>query len=159
MVPFAGWNMPVQYGGITGEHLAVRSSAGIFDISHMGEFIVSGPGSGKWLNRLLTNNIEMLSPGQGHYTLLLNEKGGVIDDLIAYCIDEDQYFLVVNASKVTEDFEWLMGHGGSDLLLNVSDVTAGMAIQGPLSETIFKKVMGNETPLPMPPVASAMITS
>lgn len=138
LVPFAGWNMPVQYASIIEEHKAVRTKAGIFDISHMGQFFVSGPNAGPWLNRLLTNNILKLAPSQGQYTLMLNEAGGVIDDLIAYRTGETSYFLVVNASMIDEDFFWMAGRQDEDIVLrNESDLWAGMAIQGPLAAEIF----------------------
>ncbi len=148
LVPFAGWNMPVQYTSIIDEHKAVRERAGIFDISHMGQFIVSGAGSCGWLNRMFTNNIAKLSPGRGQYTLMLNESGGVIDDLIAYRTGETDYFLVVNASMIEEDFFWLARHQVEDATLrNESDLWAGMAIQGPLAaETFAKACPGAELP-------------
>src|ERR1700683_570887 len=103
LVDFGGWHMPVQYGGILEEHKAVREAAGVFDISHMGEFYVSGPFAKSFLNGLMTNDVEKLAVGQGQYTLMLNEEGGVIDDLILYRLQENEYFLVVNASKIDED--------------------------------------------------------
>ncbi len=140
LVEFAGWFMPVQYTSIISEHGAVRGNCGIFDISHMGQFIVSGPGAEAWLNRMLTNNISKLSPGQGQYTIMLNENGGVIDDLIAYRTGETEYFLVVNASMIEEDFFWMAGRQPEDVTLrNESDLWAGMAIQGPLAAKIFAK--------------------
>src|SRR5271154_5074032 len=93
LVDFGGWNMPVQYSGIIEEHKAVREAAGVFDISHMGEFLITGPGATSFLNGLLTNDVTKLSEGQGQYTLMLNEQGGVIDDLIVYCTGEEEYFL------------------------------------------------------------------
>ncbi len=138
LVPFAGWNMPVQYTSILDEHHAVRTKAGIFDISHMGQFFVSGPNCAAWLNRLLTNNIDSLAPGQGQYTLMLNDKGGVIDDLIAYRSGVSDFFLVVNASMIEEDFFWLAAHQDPDVILrNESELWAGMAIQGPHASAIF----------------------
>src|SRR5260370_32695791 len=107
LVDFGGWNMPVQYSGIIEEHKAVREAAGVFDISHMGEFFVSSPFAKSFLNGLLTNDVEKLAVGQGQYTLMLNEQGGVIDDLIIYHLREGEYFLVVNASKIDEDRAWM----------------------------------------------------
>src|SRR6266487_6644569 len=98
IVPFAGWLMPVQYTSIMEEHQAVRNNLGIFDISHMGQLIVEGSGAREWLNTMLTNNIDKLDVGTGQYTFLLNEGGGIIDDLIVYGIDEEKFLLVVNAS-------------------------------------------------------------
>lgn len=147
MVPFAGWYMPVQYAGITQEHLAVRSSCGIFDISHMGEFIVSGPEAGAWLNRQLTNNTARLQPGDGQYSLLLNDAGGVIDDLIIYRLTEDTWFLVVNASMIDVDREWLTARLESGVTLrDESSSWAGMAIQGPNAPAVFTTLTGLDLP-------------
>jgi len=149
MMEFGGWWMPVQYKGILDEHKAVRSAAGLFDISHMGQFVVSGPQSEAWLNRLLTNDVCALKEGRGQYTLLLNPAGGVIDDLIIYRTAKDSYFLVVNASKIEEDFEWLHSQLGDGVCVeNQSSQWAGLALQGPESEKILKRVLGPECPLP-----------
>ncbi len=145
LVPFAGWNMPVQYSSIIDEHQAVRTKVGIFDISHMGQFLVSGANAGAWLNRMFTNNLAKLDPGKGQYTLMLNDKGGVIDDLIAYRTAENDYFLVVNASMIDEDFFWLASHQDEQAVLrNESDLWAGMAIQGPLAAETFAAVCPGE---------------
>lgn len=146
LVSFAGWNMPIQYTSIMDEHTAVRTQCGIFDISHMGQFIVSGPNAAAWLNRMLTNNLAALVIGEGQYTLLLNEKGGVIDDLIAYRAAEDEFFLVVNASMIDQDFAWLTNHQDDQVeLRNESDQWAGMAVQGPYSQAVFAKICPGET--------------
>ena len=146
LVPFAGWNMPVQYTSILDEHHAVRKHCGIFDISHMGQFIVRGPDAAKWLNSMLTNNIDALAPTQGQYTLMLNERGGVIDDLIAYRTGPEDFFLVVNASMIDEDLAWMQSHlPGGITLENQSDAWAGMAIQGPESPAVFAKAYPGET--------------
>ncbi|MFN0125921.1 MAG: glycine cleavage system aminomethyltransferase GcvT [Verrucomicrobiales bacterium] len=140
LVPFAGWLMPVQYSGITDEHLAVRRHAGVFDISHMGEFFVSGPGATSWLNRLLTNDVGRLEVGGGQYTLMLNDRGGVIDDLIVYRTDPAQYFLVVNAAKIDEDRAWMQAHlpdDGSVVFENQSAEWAAMAVQGPAASSLL----------------------
>ena len=110
MVPFAGWLMPVQYTSIVEEHLAVRNNVGVFDISHMGQFIVDGAGARDWLNGMLTNNADKLDVGMGQYTFLLNDCSGIIDDLIVYRIDEQKFLLVVNAARADEDFAWLQDH-------------------------------------------------
>src|ERR1700761_6994055 len=107
LVEFGGWHMPVQYTSIVDEHKAVREAAGVFDISHMGEFFVSGPMAQAFLNGLLTNDVAKLAVAQGQYTLMLNEQGGVIDDMIIYRLHETEYLLVVNAGKVEEDREWI----------------------------------------------------
>ena len=149
--------MPVQYTSIIDEHTAVRTKVGIFDISHMGQFLVSGPTAGSWLNRMFTNNIAKLAPGQGQYTIMLNVKGGVIDDLIAYRTGETDYFLVVNASMIEEDFFWLASHQDEQASLrNESDLWAGMAIQGPLAAEIFATVCPGEI---LPPRNGIMTTA
>ncbi len=141
MVPFAGWNMPVQYTAIMDEHAAVRGAAGVFDISHMGQFVVSGAGALGWLNRMLANNVAKLEAGQGQYSFLLNERGGVIDDLIVYRTGPESFFLVVNASMIDEDFHWMAKHQPEDVALaNESALWAGMAVQGPRSAEIFAEV-------------------
>lgn len=146
LVPFAGWNMPVQYTSIIDEHSAVRSACGIFDISHMGQFFVSGVAAAEWLNGLLTNDITRLRIGEGQYTLMLNESGGVIDDLIAYRTGEIEFFLVVNASMIDEDFAWMAARkiDGAELR-NESDDWAGLAIQGPDAAQVFDAVCPGES--------------
>ncbi len=129
--------MPVQYTSIVDEHLAVRNAAGMFDISHMGEFQVSGPRAESFLNGCLTNDIRKLAVGQGQYTLLCNEQGGTIDDLYAYRLGEHEYLLIVNASRITADFGWLQKQlgavqgEGKAALRNISDDTGAVAVQGP----------------------------
>jgi len=141
MVPFGGWEMPVYYSGIVNEHQAVRNAVGIFDISHMGEIEVFGPEAEQWLNGLLTNNLSKLAVGEGQYTLMLNDDGGVIDDLIVYRLDQNHYFLVVNAAKIEEDFLWLSGYrAGEVTLLNRSDHFAAVAVQGPKSSELFRPI-------------------
>jgi len=149
MVPFAGWLMPVQYTSIVEEHRAVRNNVGVFDISHMGQFIVDGAGGRDWLNRMLTNNVDKLDVGMGQYTLLLNDRGGIIDDLIVYLIDEQKYLLVVNAARADEDFAWLQNHlkEGCSLTSRSSDFGA-VAIQGPRTTALFHALFGNDTELP-----------
>ncbi len=149
--------MPVQYTSIIDEHSAVRKSCGIFDISHMGQVIVSGQNAATWLNRLLTNNIAKLGIGQGQYTLMLNEDGGIIDDLIAYRTAENDYFLVVNASMLDEDFAWMNARQSDEVVLsNESDQWAGMAIQGPDAAAVFAKAYPSET---LPPRNGIMRTT
>jgi aminomethyltransferase len=132
LVPFAGWEMPVQYEGVIAEHRAVRTDAGVFDVSHMGEIEVEGPKASELLQRVLSNEITKLEPGAAQYTLLTNEGGGIIDDLIAYRTGSHRYLLVVNASNREADFEWLAEHEvrGSDVR-DVSDDYALLAVQGP----------------------------
>lgn len=146
LIPFAGWNMPVQYSSIIDEHKAVREAVGIFDISHMGQFFVSGEGSLEWLNGMLTNDLTMLKIGEGQYSLMLNEKGGVIDDLILYRSGHHDFFLVVNASMIEEDLAWLNRHLPEGITLkNDSAHWAGMAIQGPQAVATFAAAFPNET--------------
>jgi len=132
MVPFAGWEMPVQYEGVIQEHRAVRADAGVFDVSHMGEVEVEGPRAHELLQSLLSNDLDRLGAGDAQYTLLTNERGGIIDDLIAYRIDAFRYLLVVNASNREADVLWLKEHevSGSDVR-DVSDEYALLAVQGP----------------------------
>lgn len=145
LVPFAGWYMPVQYTAVLDEHSAVRTKVGVFDISHMGQFFISGDGAAEWLNRMLANNIAKLGIGEGQYTFLLNETGGVIDDLIAYRTGEKEFFLVVNASKIEEDFAWLARHQPEEIeLRNESELWAGMAVQGPESAALFANLFPGE---------------
>ncbi len=137
--------MPVQYTSILHEHAAVREKAGVFDISHMGQVFVTGENHLAWLDRMLTNRLSKLQPGEGQYTLMLNEKGGVIDDLIAYRMSEDETLLVINASMIPEDVAWLEKHLESGVTLrNESDDWAGLAIQGPDSSAAFKQLFPND---------------
>jgi aminomethyltransferase len=138
MVDFGGWSMPVQYSGIIDEHQAVRGNLGVFDISHMGQFFAEGAKAAEWLNGLLTNNVERLAVGECQYTFLLNDAGGVIDDLIVYRIGEERYLLVVNAAKIDEDFAWMQSHLASGVEFeNRSEQFAGLAVQGPRSAQLF----------------------
>ena len=149
IIPFGGWLMPVQYSGIVQEHHAVRQAAGIFDISHMGQFIVEGPGARAWLNRMLTNNVEKLESGTGQYTFLLNHSAGIIDDLIVYRVAPDRFLLVVNASRAEEDFAWLDQHRPAGIsLVNRSAAFAGVAIQGPKVPELFGLLLGLGGELP-----------
>ena len=133
MVPFAGWSMPVQYRGVTEEHLAVRSSAGVFDVSHMGRFALAGAHAHDDLARLLSNDLDALAPGLAQYTLLTNEMGGIVDDLIAYR-RPDGYLLVVNAANRPADLAHLLrGSSPASELRDASDETAMLALQGPTS--------------------------
>ncbi len=143
MVDFGGWSMPVQYVGILAEHQAVRTGLGVFDISHMGQFFASGAGALAWLNRMLTNNVERLGVGECQYTFLLNERGGVIDDLIVYRLGEELFLLVVNAGKIDEDFAWMEAHRPAGVVFkNESDMVAGLAVQGPNSAQLFDAFFG-----------------
>lgn len=149
MIPFGDWIMPVQYSGIIDEHQAVRNNVGVFDISHMGQLIATGPKAGAWLNEMLTNNIDKLEVGTGQYTFLLNERGGIIDDLIVYRTAPETFLLVVNASRTDEDFAWLNRHlGDNGTLENRSTDFGGLAIQGPKVVELFQAVLGAGVELP-----------
>jgi glycine cleavage system T protein (aminomethyltransferase) len=132
MVPFAGWEMPVQYEGVIAEHKAVRADCGVFDVSHMGEFEVEGPRATELLQATLSNNLDKIAPGEAQYTLLTNDRGGIIDDLIVYRLGEYRYLLIVNAANRQADFGWLKEREipGSDVR-DVSDQYALLAVQGP----------------------------
>ncbi|HEY0455175.1 MAG TPA: glycine cleavage system aminomethyltransferase GcvT [Verrucomicrobiae bacterium] len=140
LVEFGGWEMPVQYSSIIDEHLAVRKAAGLFDISHMGEVKVSGPGASDFLNHLLTNDIRKLEVGGGQYTLMCNPSGGVIDDLYAYRIGEQGYLLIINASRIDADVAWMTEQLSAwpnregVRLVNESDNWGAIALQGPRSK-------------------------
>jgi aminomethyltransferase len=134
LVPFAGWEMPVQYEGVIPEHRAVRADCGVFDVSHMGELEVEGPKAHELLQSLLSNDLDKVEPGGAQYTLLTNERGGIVDDLIAYRLEAGRYLLIVNASNRETDFGWLKEReiAGSDIR-DVSDDYALLAVQGPRS--------------------------
>jgi glycine cleavage system T protein (aminomethyltransferase) len=164
MIPFAGWIMPVQYTSIVEEHQAVRNNVGIFDISHMGQLIVDGAAAREWLNTMLTNNVDKLDVRTGQYTFLLNERGGIIDDLIVYRIGDQKFLLVVNAARADEDFAWLQDHlkegrspdrsgGGLETaapceIKNRSADFGGVAIQGPRIADLFHALFGTDATLP-----------
>jgi glycine cleavage system T protein (aminomethyltransferase) len=134
MVPFAGWEMPVQYEGVIPEHRAVRADSGAFDVSHMGELEVEGPRARELLQSLLSNDLERIGPGQAQYTLLTNERGGIVDDLIVYALEPHRFLLIVNASNRDADYEWLKEREirGTDVR-DVSDDYSLVAVQGPRS--------------------------
>jgi aminomethyltransferase len=158
MIPFAGWLMPVQYTSIVEEHQTVRNSVGIFDISHMGQLILDGAGACEWLNTMLTNNVGKLDIGTGQYTFLLNDRGGIIDDLIVYRIGQQKFLLVVNAARANEDFAWLQGHlpdveaavsaASAVHLTNRSADFGGVAIQGPRIAELFHALFGANADFP-----------
>ena len=134
LVPFAGWEMPVQYEGVIPEHRAVRTDCGVFDVSHMGELEVEGPRAGELLQSLLSNDLDRIDVGEAQYTLLMNDRGGIVDDLIVYKLEPHRYLLIVNASNARTDFEWLKERErrGSDVR-DLSDEYALLAVQGPRS--------------------------
>ena len=142
IVPFAGWEMPVQYTSILDEHKHTRARASIFDISHMGEFLLSGPGATEALSRVATQNLATLAPGKCRYGFLLNERGGVLDDLIVYRLAEDSYMLVVNGACIESDFAWIGSHLPADLsFTNKSFDIAKIDLQGPESFAVLTRIM------------------
>lgn len=141
MVPFAGFEMPVQYSGLTEEHFAVREKAGLFDVSHMGQFFIEGEGALALLQKVTTNNVANIVDGQAQYSCLPNEKGGIVDDLIVYKMADDKYFVVVNASNIDKDWAHISKYNsyGAEMK-NVSDGMSLLAIQGPLATQILQKL-------------------
>jgi aminomethyltransferase len=134
IVPFGGFEMPVQYAGIMEEHKTVRTAVGVFDVSHMGEFFVSGANALSFLQNVTVNDVSKLTPGKAQYSAMCYDNGGIVDDLLIYMLAEQSYMVVVNAANIEKDWEWLHGHCPSGVqFLNKSDETALLAIQGPLS--------------------------
>lgn len=140
MAEFAGYNMPISYSGINDEHAAVRKNAGVFDVSHMGEFILKGENALDLIQRVTTNDASKLKAGQAQYSCFPNEKGGIVDDLLVYCIEENKvYMLVVNASNINKDWDWISSHNTSNVEMhNISDKTCLLAIQGPNATKILQ---------------------
>jgi aminomethyltransferase len=139
MVPFAGYNMPVSYAGIIEEHLCVRQKAGMFDVSHMGEFILKGPGALDLIQRVISNDASTLEKGQAQYAYLPNNNGGIVDDLLVYHLDDDNYMLVVNASNIEKDWNWIVQHNTENVEMhNISDQTTLLAIQGPKAAEVLQ---------------------
>src|SRR3954453_10570265 len=148
LVPFAGWEMPVQYGGIREEHLAVRERAGIFDVSHMGEIETSGPGAEAFLQRILSNDVTKMAEGGAQYSVLCREDGGVLDDLFTYRLGHDRFLTVTNASNHEKDLDWFSRHAeGFDVTLHdrLHDY-AMLAVQGPLARGIVNDLTDGELP-------------
>jgi len=146
MVPFAGWEMPVQYSGILEEHRAVREAAGLFDVSHMGEVMVEGADALRFLNYLVTNDVTRLSPGRAIYTVMCYETGGVVDDIIIHMEAPDRFFICVNASNTEKDVEWMQDKAvGFDCTVrDVSADYAQLALQGPAAHAILARLPGGE---------------
>lgn len=145
MAPFAGFDMPVQYTGILQEHTHTRSQAGIFDISHMGEFKLSGQDAGAALGKIVTHDLENLSPGRCCYGFLLNKSGGILDDLIIYCLGVDSYMLVVNGACRESDFAWISKHLPGELAFSdISDAVAKIDVQGPQSLAVVNDLLAND---------------
>ncbi|AKH94371.1 glycine cleavage system aminomethyltransferase GcvT [Elizabethkingia anophelis] len=141
IVPFAGFEMPVQYSGVTEEHFAVREKAGMFDVSHMGQFFIEGPGSKELLQKVTTNNVDALEDGKAQYSCLPNENGGIVDDLIVYKIADEKYFVVVNASNIDKDWNHISKYNTFGAkMTNASDDMSLIAIQGPKATEILQKL-------------------
>ncbi|MCC2589895.1 glycine cleavage system aminomethyltransferase GcvT [Chryseobacterium sp. MFBS3-17] len=142
MVPFAGFEMPVQYSGVTEEHFAVREKAGVFDVSHMGQFFVEGPEAKNLLQYVTTNNLDTVETGKAQYTCLPNGNGGIVDDLIIYKMNDEKYFVVVNASNIDKDWNHLQKYNEKfgAKLTNASDEMSLLAIQGPKATEILQKL-------------------
>ncbi len=141
MVEFAGFEMPVEYSGIIDEHMAVRQAAGIFDVSHMGEFWIRGGGALDLLKKVSSNDPSVLKPGMAQYTCLPNGRGGIVDDLLVYCFGEDQFLLVVNASNTEKDRDWILSRNTCDAILDdVSPEISQVAVQGPYAVKILQKL-------------------
>ncbi|MCF6401748.1 glycine cleavage system aminomethyltransferase GcvT [Chitinophaga filiformis] len=146
MAPFAGYNMPISYTGINDEHLAVRNNAGVFDVSHMGEFILKGENALDLIQRVTSNDASKLTAGKAQYSCLPNNEGGIVDDLLVYCIEENKvYMLVVNASNIEKDWDWISKHNtkGAEMH-NISDKTCLLAIQGPNAASILQPLTSIE---------------
>lgn len=140
-IDFGGWEMPVQFHGIVREHEAVRRHAGLFDVSHMGEFLVTGRNAEAFLQQAVSNDVSRLSVGQAQYAFMCNDNGGTVDDLLIYKLSDDQFMVVVNASNIDKDFQWLKDHLIDDVdLKNISSETALIALQGPEALAILSKV-------------------
>lgn len=144
MSPFAGYNMPVSYSGINDEHAAVRKNAGVFDVSHMGEFILKGEKALDLIQRLTSNDASKLTGGKVQYSCMTNEKGGIVDDLLVYCLEENKvYMLVVNASNIEKDWNWIAAHNNYHVEMhNISGKTALLAVQGPEATKILQPLTG-----------------
>lgn len=141
-IDFGGWELPVQFSGIKAEHESVRTKAGLFDVSHMGEFTVKGPGALQFLQKTMTNDVSKLKSGRAQYTAMCYEDGGTVDDLLIYKKSEDDYLLVVNASNIEKDFDWLQSHVGKDAeLVNISSQVAQLALQGPAAQQILQTLI------------------
>ncbi len=141
MVDFAGYLMPVRYSGLQEEHLTVRESVGVFDVSHMGEFIISGPEAINLIQRISSNDGSILTPGDAQYSCMPNASGGIVDDLIIYCISQEYYMLVVNASNIEKDWNWIQSHNiWKCPMTNISDEMSLLAVQGPKATELLSKM-------------------
>ncbi len=142
MAPFAGYNMPISYTGINVEHAAVRNAAGVFDVSHMGEFILRGPDALDLIQRVTSNDASVLEDGKAQYSCLPNTTGGIVDDLLVYCVEKNKvYMLVVNASNIEKDWNWISSYNTKGVeMINISAKTALLAVQGPKATQIVQKM-------------------
>ena len=141
MVPFAGYNMPVSYKGLNEEHQVVRTTVGVFDVSHMGEFILKGPNALDLIQRVTTNDAAVLTDGKAQYSCMPNNDGGIVDDLLVYKIDAQTYMLVVNAGNIDKDWNWISKHNTSGVdMKNISDDTSLLAVQGPKAIDALQKL-------------------
>jgi aminomethyltransferase len=142
MAEFAGYNMPISYSGIKDEHEAVRKQVGMFDVSHMGEFILKGEHALDLIQRVTSNDAAKLTKGKAQYSCLPNGKGGIVDDLLVYCVEENKvYMLVVNASNIDKDWNWISKHNTANVEMhNISDKTALLAVQGPEAVNVIQKL-------------------
>lgn len=145
MAPFAGWDMPIQYAGILAEHQHTRSAASLFDICHMGEFLLKGAGAAEALGRIATQDLATLAPGKCRYGFLCNEQGGVLDDCIVYRFEADSFMIVVNGACAVSDYQWISSHLPASLKLeDISAATAKIDLQGPLSLDVVERVFAPE---------------
>lgn len=145
LIPFGGWDMPVQYKGVGLEHLAVREDVGLFDVSHMGEFLVKGTGAKDFLQKVTTNDVAKLYDGRCQYSLMCYENGTVVDDLIVSQVSNNEFILVVNASNIEKDFAWLNQHLSDDVTLeNLSDQKALLALQGPKAQNLLNEFLDTD---------------
>ena len=145
MVPFGGWDMPVQYTGVLAEHAAVRERAGLFDVSHMGEFLVTGKGAAAFLNQMTVNDVSKMVDGRCQYNVMCDETGCAVDDIIVMRESSERYLVVVNASNIEKDFAWLTRHKPDGVsLTNESEAWALLAVQGPQSSKVIAQVMGQD---------------
>src|SRR5688572_26093789 len=141
LIPFAGYNMPVSYSGLNDEHLAVRNSVGVFDVSHMGEFKIKGPGALDLIQRVTSNDASKLTDGKVQYSCLPNDKGGIVDDLLVYRYKADEYYLVVNASNIEKDWNWIKKYNTKGVAMqNMSDNMSLLAVQGPKALPTLQKL-------------------
>ncbi len=145
LVDFSGYEMPLQYAGIREEHMAVRSRAGIFDVSHMGEILIRGEQAIEVVQELTVNDVAKMKPGKSQYSLMCRENGGIVDDLLVYCLSDDEFMLVINASNIEKDFNWILEvNRGRAETSDITEEIALIAVQGPESAAIMEKLTRNK---------------